>query len=111
MQGDAAGLQEQQYKRRRWAQEQRLAIGSPLAIATASSRAVPGAMDLLSFVRGSSQQQLARGLIASADFAVVTGQLAGESLEVPSGRALMQQQRLAWAWACPLTGTGWTRAV
>jgi hypothetical protein len=93
-------------------------MSSPLALAAASSVSgddgkVDGTMDLLSFTRASSSSEhllLSGGPVTSIDCAVVAKQLGGVNLQAQAGGPLVQQQRLAWAWACPLTGNGWARA-
>ena len=107
---------ERNAKRRRWAQEQRKAMGSPLALAAASASRGGAAVDLLSFkatgsVNGSSEQQAIGEVLTSVDGAVVAGQLGGANLEMQSAGPMVQQQRLAWACACPLTANGWARAA
>jgi hypothetical protein len=125
--------QERQGKRQRWMRERLAAMGSPLALAVAacddsggstqgggvngsggggiggSAGDAVAALDLLTFTRGGAAAQRVAALVA-ADCSTVAGQL-GAGLEGQGAGPLVTQQRLAWAWASPLTGSGWTRAA
>jgi hypothetical protein len=75
-------------------------------------------MDLITFARGAAGGGSGGGpsgapgsgcALAAVDCSLVAAQLGSASLEAPTSAPLVQQQRLAWTWASPLTGRGWAR--
>jgi hypothetical protein len=80
-------------------------MGAPVA---AAASAADCAMDLLTFRSGGPGS--ASSALAAVDCSMLASQLGAPSLDAPGSSApLVQQQRLAWTWASPLTGKGWAR--
>ena len=83
-------------------------MSAPLALAVAGPRAgrcgggEEPRLDLLTFSRDGAQG--GAPALAAADCSIVAGRLGGAA-EGQGPGPLVQQQRLAWAWASPLTGS------